>query len=211
MVSLRIALTFSHDITQGKMALKILLTGAAGFIGFTRPGRCSARRQGIGIDNLNNYYDVALKEARLASSRRCRAFASKVDLGDAGRRSTLAADKPDRVVHLAAQAEVRYATRIHMPTWTQLDGFVNVLEGCRHNGVRHLVYASSSSVYGANTAMPFRPPVRRPSGRLYAATKKANELMAHSYAHLYRCRDGAALLHGLRPLGAARMAMFVFA
>jgi len=170
--------------------MKVLVTGAAGFIGMHIAKRLLARGDTVvGIDNLNNYYDPALKHARLAQLAPHVGF--KFELMDIADRPAMAnlfeREKFDRVVHLAAQAGVRYSLQNpHAYVDSNLVGFVNVLEGCRHNAVQHLVYASSSSVYGGNTKMPFAEgdSVDHPVS-LYAATKKANELMAHSYSHLY--------------------------
>ena len=168
----------------------ILVTGAAGFIGM----HCSARllaqgRQVIGIDNLNDYYDPRLKQARLAQLKPQPGF--RFIETDIANRDALEAlfteERPERVLHLAAQAGVRYSLKNpHAYVQSNLVGFVNILEGCRHHGVQHLVYASSSSVYGANTKVPFAvgDAVDHPVS-LYAATKKSNELMAYSYSHLY--------------------------
>ena len=170
--------------------MKVLVTGVAGFIGMHVAQRLLARGDTVvGIDNLNEYYDPALKHARLAQLAPHVDF--KFELMDIADRSAIAnlfeREKFDRVVHLAAQAGVRYSLQNpHAYVDSNLVGFVNVLEGCRHNAVQHLVYASSSSVYGGNTKMPFAESdaVDHPVS-LYAATKKANELMAHSYSHLY--------------------------
>ncbi len=170
--------------------MKVLVTGAAGFIGMTTALRLLARGdQVVGIDNLNDYYDPRLKEARLGRLTPHPQFAfHKLDVADrAGVEALFAREQFDRVVHLAAQAGVRYSLKNpHAYADSNLVGFVNMLEGCRHNGVKHLVYASSSSVYGGNTKMPFseHDAVDHPVS-LYAATKKANELMAHTYSHLY--------------------------
>jgi len=171
--------------------MKILVTGAAGFIGMHTARRLLARGdEVVGIDNLNDYYEVALKEARLTQLQPHAGFRFiKLDITDRPGIAKLFADeKFDRVIHLAAQAGVRYSIQNpHAYVDNNLIGFVNILEGCRHNKVQHLVYASSSSVYGGNTRMPFseHDSVDHPVS-LYAATKKANELMAHTYSHLYR-------------------------
>ena len=170
--------------------MKVLVTGAAGFIGMTTALRLLERGdEVVGIDNLNDYYDPRLKDARLARLAPHGKFAfHKLDLADRpGMEALFAREKFDRVVHLAAQAGVRYSLQNpHAYADSNLVGFVNILEGCRHNRVQHLVYASSSSVYGGNTKMPFseHDAVDHPVS-LYAATKKANELMAHTYSHLY--------------------------
>ena len=168
----------------------ILVTGAAGFIGM----HCSARllaqgHQVIGIDNLNDYYDPRLKQARLAQLTSQPGFRfMEMDIANRDALEKLFAGmRPERVLHLAAQAGVRYSLKNpHAYVQSNLVGFVNILEGCRHHGVQHLVYASSSSVYGANTKIPFAvgDAVDHPVS-LYAATKKSNELMAYSYSHLY--------------------------
>ncbi|TPW16533.1 MAG: UDP-glucuronate 4-epimerase, partial [Halothiobacillaceae bacterium] len=165
--------------------MKILVTGTAGFIGNTLAMRLLARGdEVVGIDNLNDYYDVRLKEARLARIKDSANFTEeRVSVED---RSAMEAlfkkHKPQRVVHLAAQAGVRYSLQNpHAYIDSNIVGFTNILEGCRYNAVEHLVYASSSSVYGANTKMPFsvHDNVDHPVS-LYAASKKANELMAHT-------------------------------
>lgn len=169
---------------------KILVTGAAGFIGFHLSRRlCADGLEVFGIDNLNGYYEVSLKEDRLAALKALPNFRFlKMDLEDSAALSRAVADfRPDAVVNLAAQAGVRYS--LENPgayVSSNITGFLNVLEACRHNDVKHLVFASSSSVYGANTKLPFsvNDNVDHPVS-LYAATKKSNELMAHSYAHLY--------------------------
>src|ERR1700757_3904892 len=167
----------------------VLVTGAAGFIGFHVAKRLlDSGRTIVGIDNLNAYYDPKLKEARLAALAKFPGFRFvKLDLADrAGMAALFAEHRFPYVVHLAAQAGVRYSLiDPHAYVDANLVGFINVLEGCRHTGCRHLVYASSSSVYGANTRLPFRTSdnVDHPVS-LYAATKKANEAMVHAYAHL---------------------------
>lgn len=170
--------------------MTVLVTGAAGFIGSAVSLRLLARGDTvIGIDNHNDYYDPALKEARLARQLGHPNYTHlRIDLADrSGMAELFRTHKPRRVVNLAAQAGVRYAMENPLAYIdSNLVGFAHVLEGCRHNGVEHLVYASSSSVYGANSALPFsvHDNVDHPLS-LYAATKKANELMAHSYSHLY--------------------------
>ena len=170
--------------------MKYLVTGAAGFIGFHLIKKLIQQGETVvGIDNLNDYYDVALKEARLNLLNQLDNFSfSFIDLADREKIAQLfEAEKFDRVIHLAAQAGVRYSL-INPFSYadSNLTGFLTILEGCRHNNVKHLVYASSSSVYGLNDELPFSPhdQANHPVS-LYAATKKANELMAHSYSHLY--------------------------
>ena len=170
--------------------MKVLVTGAAGFIGSTLSMRLLERGdEVVGIDNHNDYYDPALKEARLARQIDHPNYTHiRIDLADrAGMAALFEEHKPQGVVNLAAQAGVRYSLENPLSYIdSNLVGFGHILEGCRHNGVEHLVYASSSSVYGANTQMPFsvHHNVDHPLS-LYAATKKANELMAHTYSHLY--------------------------
>ncbi|MRR56904.1 MAG: NAD-dependent epimerase [Deltaproteobacteria bacterium] len=170
--------------------MKVLVTGAAGFIGMHVCERLLARGdEVVGVDCLNDYYDVSLKEARLARLKPHGNFRfHKLDIADrVGVAALFVAEKPQRVINLAAQAGVRYSLENpHAYVDSNLVGFVNILEGCRHQGVDHLLFASSSSVYGGNTKIPFSESdnVDHPVS-LYAATKKANELMAHSYAHLY--------------------------
>src|SRR5262249_36004366 len=195
----------------------ILVTGAAGFIGFhVARLRAGQGRPVAGVDNLNTYYDPKLKQARLdrltsePSFRFC-----KLDLADrAGTADLFAAHRFPLVVHLAAQAGVRHSlVDPHAYLDANLTGFLNVLEGCRHNGCRHLLYASSSSVYGANTRMPFSTSdnVDHPLS-LYGATKKANELMAHSYAHLFGLpTTGLRFFTVYGPWGRPDMAMWLFA
>jgi UDP-glucuronate 4-epimerase len=195
----------------------ILVTGAAGFIGFHVAQRLAASgRAVIGIDNLNAYYDPALKQARLAELARFDNFRfRKLDLKDRdGMAALFAEGKFAHVVHLAAQAGVRHSlTAPHDYVDSNITGFLNVLEGCRHVGSRHLLYASSSSVYGANTAMPFSVSqnVDHPLS-LYGASKKANELMAHAYAHLFALpTTGLRFFTVYGPWGRPDMAMWLFA
>jgi UDP-glucuronate 4-epimerase len=194
----------------------ILVTGAAGFIGFHVAKRLLDRGDAvIGLDNLNDYYDVRLKEARLAQLTPYRDFRFiKLDLANRqGMRDLFAEEPIRRVIHLAAQAGVRYSlVNPHAYTESNLEGFMNILEGCRRVKVEHLVYASSSSVYGGNTHMPFsvHDNVDHPVS-LYAATKKANELMAHCYAHLYRIPcTGLRFFTVYGPWGRPDMALFIF-
>jgi len=196
--------------------MKVLVTGSAGFIGSALSLRLLARGdEVIGVDNLNDYYDVALKRARLARMEPHPGFTDlRIDLKErAAVAEVFAGHRPRRVVHLAAQAGVRYSIENPMAyVDTNLVGFANVLEGCRHTGVEHLVYASSSSVYGANTNMPFsvHQKVDHPLS-LYAATKKANELMAHTYSHLYRLpTTGLRFFTVYGPWGRPDMALFKF-
>lgn len=171
--------------------MKFLVTGAAGFVGYhTAKALLDRGDEVIGLDNLNNYYDVKLKEARLKQLEGRRGFTfHKLDLADrSGIASLFSEERPVRVIHLAAQAGVRYSLENpHAYVDSNIVGTLHILEGCRLTGVEHLVLASSSSVYGANTAMPFsvHQNVDHPLS-LYGASKKANELMAHTYAHLYR-------------------------
>ena len=196
--------------------MKVLITGSAGFIGNALALRLLARGDTvIGIDNLNDYYDVALKQARLARIASHPKFVDlRIDIQDRTAMTRVFAEHtPDRVVNLAAQAGVRYSiTNPHSYVDTNLVGFVNVLEGCRHHQVKHLVYASSSSVYGANTNYPFsvHHNVDHPVS-LYAATKKANELMAHTYSHLFALpATGLRFFTVYGPWGRPDMALFKF-
>lgn len=198
------------------MTCKILITGAAGFIGFHLSRRLLALDNTVvGIDNLNPYYDVTLKEARLAILKENENFRfSQLDLTDQqAMKSLFVSEKPQIVVNLAAQAGVRYSlTNPHAYVESNLVGFMNVLEGCRQQNVEHLVFASSSSVYGGNTRMPFsvHDNVDHPLS-LYAATKKANELMAHTYAALYRLPcTGLRFFTVYGPWGRPDMALFLF-
>ena len=194
----------------------ILVTGAAGFIGFHVARQLLAEgRSVVGLDSLNNYYDPALKRARLDVLRTDLRFDFvQTDLADRPMVARLFAKfRFAAVVHLAAQAGVRHSIdHPHAYVEANLEGFVNVLEGCRHNECRHLVYASSSSVYGANTKLPFSVSDKTDSPiSLYAATKKANELMAHSYSHLYRLPvTGLRFFTIYGPWGRPDMAIFLF-
>ena len=196
--------------------MKILLTGAAGFIG-SHVSRLLLDRgdRVVGLDNLNNYYDPQLKRDRLARLTSDAAFHFvQMDVEDRSRMPALfEAERFDRVVHLAAQAGVRHSlVDPHAYIDSNIVGFTNILEGCRHNGVQHLVYASSSSVYGGNTEMPFSEHhgVDHPVS-LYAATKKANELMAHTYSHLFQLpTTGLRFFTVYGPWGRPDMALFMF-
>ena len=196
--------------------MKILVTGAAGFIGSRLSERLLERGdQVIGLDNLNDYYDVALKEARLARLLpRANFEFHRLDIVDRAALDKLFAQaKPQRVMHLAAQAGVRYSlTNPHAYIDANITGFLNVIEACRSLPVEHLVYASTSSVYGANTNMPFsvHDNVDHPVS-LYAATKKANELMAHTYSHLYGLpTTGLRFFTVYGPWGRPDMSLFLF-
>ena len=196
--------------------MKVLLTGAAGFIGMHCAKYLLERGdQVVGIDNLNDYYDVNLKQARLNQLQDYKRFTfHKTDLQNKDAIADIfATESPPRVIHLAAQAGVRYSlTNPHSYIDSNMMGFLNILEGCRNNGVQHLVYASSSSVYGSNTTMPFseRHNIDHPIS-LYAATKKANELMAHSYSHLYNLpTTGLRFFTVYGPWGRPDMALFLF-
>lgn len=205
-----------YRTTGTKCDMKLLVTGAAGFIGFhTAKALLDRGDEVIGLDNLNTYYDVSLKEARLAQLTPRNDFHFvRADLEDRPAMEKLFAEyRPQRVIHLAAQAGVRYSLdNPHSYVNSNVLGFLHVLEGCRQNAVGHLVFASSSSVYGANTTMPFsvHQSVDHPLN-LYAATKKANELMAHAYAHLYRLPvTGLRFFTVYGPWGRPDMSPFLF-
>jgi UDP-glucuronate 4-epimerase len=195
----------------------ILVTGAAGFIGFHVASRLLADgRKVIGVDNMNAYYDVRLKQARLAEFTKNAAFSFvMLDIADrAGVAELFARERFPLVIHLAAQAGVRHSL-VDPQAYADANllGFLNVLEGCRHSGCQHLLYASSSSVYGSNTRVPFRASdnVDHPLS-LYGATKKANELMAHAYAHLFSLpATGLRFFTVYGPWGRPDMAMWLFA
>ncbi|NOZ52971.1 MAG: NAD-dependent epimerase [Gammaproteobacteria bacterium] len=196
--------------------MKVLITGTAGFIGNKLAQRLLARGDEIiGIDNLNDYYDVSLKQARLDIIKDNPAFTDvRANIEDRPViEKIFKRYKPDRVVNLAAQAGVRYSLENpHAYIDSNIVGFINILEGCRHNDVEHLVYASSSSVYGSNTNMPFsvHHNVNHPVS-LYAASKKANELMAHTYSHLYNlATTGLRFFTVYGPWGRPDMALFLF-
>lgn len=196
--------------------MKLLVTGAAGFIGFNVVKRlCTAGHEVVGIDNLNDYYDVSLKESRLNVISHSENFKFiKMDLADTSAIADLfKTEKFNRVIHLAAQAGVRYSLENPMAyADSNLVGHLNILEGCRHNAIEHLVYASSSSVYGLNQKLPFSTAdsVDHPVS-LYAASKKANELMSHTYSHLYNIpTTGLRFFTVYGPWGRPDMALFKF-
>ena len=205
-----------HLLGGAHHVMKILLTGVAGFIGMGVALRLLARGDEIvGIDNLNAYYDVSLKKSRLDRLQPHPRFRFvRMDVADRpGMSALFATEKFDRVIHLAAQAGVRYSLQNPLAyVDSNILGFANVLEGCRHTQVAHLVYASSSSVYGGNTQMPFSESdnVDHPVS-FYAATKKANELMAHTYSHLYELpTTGLRFFTVYGPWGRPDMALFLF-
>ncbi|MDA9897377.1 NAD-dependent epimerase [Alphaproteobacteria bacterium] len=197
--------------------MKTIITGVAGFIGMHCAFRLLERGdEVVGIDNINDYYDVSLKQARLAQLGHYARFSfRKIDICDRDAIADIFASvKPVRVIHLAAQAGVRHSlTNPHAYINANLQGFMNILEGCRHHHISHLVYASSSSVYGGNETMPFSEHhnTNHPLS-LYAATKKANELMAHTYSHLYKLpTTGLRFFTVYGPWGRPDMALFLFA
>lgn len=196
--------------------MKYLVTGAAGFIGFHTTRKLIARGDTVvGLDNLNDYYQVSLKHDRLAQLKTLPGFAfEQIELADrTAMKALFERHQFDVVIHLAAQAGVRYSlTNPQAYIDSNLVGFCEILEGCRHSGVKHLAYASSSSVYGGNTKMPFsiHDNVDHPVS-LYAATKKANELMAHTYSHLFRLpTTGLRFFTVYGPWGRPDMAMWIF-
>lgn len=196
--------------------INILVTGAAGFIGFHLSQQLlGSGKNVIGIDNLNDYYDVSLKQARLEQLLKYKNFQFfQLDLANRSKVDELFTNyKPEQVIHLAAQAGVRYSlTHPHAYVDSNLIGFVNILEGCRHAQVQHLIYASSSSVYGSNSKIPFAvgDKVDHPVS-LYAATKRANELMAYTYSHLYQIpTTGLRFFTVYGPWGRPDMAYFSF-
>ena len=196
--------------------MKVLVTGAAGFVGYTLSERLlSLGHEVVGLDNLNDYYDPSLKVARLERLKTKKLFSfHKLDIADRKPMEELFAQvRPQKVVHLAAQAGVRYSlTNPHVYIESNLKGFLHVIEGCRHNGVEHLIYASTSSVYGLNETLPLsehQGTAHQVS--LYAATKKANELMAHSYSHMYGLpTTGVRFFTVYGPWGRPDMALFLF-
>jgi len=203
-------------LNRAEIRTPVLVTGVAGFIGYFVAERLLAEGfDVVGFDNVNDYYDVSLKEARLARLAGRKGYRLvRADLADRAAVEKVFADhRPELVVHLAAQAGVRHSlSHPHEYASSNLVGTLNVLEGCRHHGARHLVFASSSSVYGANTTLPFsvRDNVDHPVS-LYAATKKSNELMAHAYSHLYGIpTTGLRFFTVYGPFGRPDMAAFIF-
>lgn len=196
--------------------LKVLVTGAAGFIGYHTAALLLARGyQVVGLDNLNSYYDVSLKKARLALLQKQASFRfEQLDLTDRdGMAKLFSQQRFVRVIHLAAQAGVRYSLEApHTYIDSNVTGTLNILEGCRHNAVEHLVYASTSSVYGANTRMPFSVhEIADHPVSLYAATKRANELMAHNYSWIFKIpTTGLRFFTVYGPWGRPDMALFMF-
>ncbi|HET7306550.1 MAG TPA: NAD-dependent epimerase [Gammaproteobacteria bacterium] len=196
--------------------MKVLVTGSAGFIGSALSLKLLERGdEVIGLDNLNDYYDVSLKQARLERTLKHAGFTDvRADLEDRDAvTDVFKTHRPERVVNLAAQAGVRYSSKNpHAYVNTNLVGFLNILEGCRHFPVEHLVYASSSSIYGANTNMPFSEHnVASHPVSLYGATKRANELMAHAYSHFYGIpTTGLRFFTVYGPWGRPDMALFLF-
>lgn len=195
---------------------RLLVTGAAGFIGYHTCARLLARGDDVvGVDNMNAYYDVRLKESRLERLQAHTGFTfHRLDLADREALASVFAKRGfERVIHLGAQAGVRYSlTDPHAYTHSNITGFLNVLEGCRHHDIEHLVYASTSSVYGANTNMPFSEHVAADHPlTIYAATKRANELMAHSYSYLFGIpTTGLRFFTVYGPWGRPDMALFLF-
>ena len=196
--------------------MKVLITGAAGFIGMHTSIKMLERGDTIiGIDNLNDYYDVSLKHARLERLKKYENFIFvKVNIEDKSSiKQVFTYHLPDKVIHLAAQAGVRYSLENpHAYITANIEGFLNILENCRHNAVKHLSYASSSSVYGGNKKLPFseHDNIDHPVS-LYAATKKSNELMAHTYSHLYNLpTTGLRFFTVYGPWGRPDMALFLF-
>lgn len=195
--------------------MKFLVTGAAGFIGFHISKRLlNDGHKVVGVDNINDYYDISLKKSRLEQLKSPAFDFHKLDLADRNGMAQLFNEEQfDRVIHLAAQAGVRYSLENPFAyADSNLIGYLNILEGCRHNKVEHLLYASSSSVYGLNRKMPFSTDdsVDHPVS-LYAATKKANELMAHTYSHLYGIpTTGLRFFTVYGPWGRPDMALFKF-
>lgn len=215
-MSLSVTIYHQSPVSQPTQHRTYLITGAAGFIGMHTSLNLLARGDKVvGVDNLNDYYDVTLKEARLARLTNHPSFAfHKLNIADRkGVADLFAQIRPQRVIHLAAQAGVRYSL-INPQAYIDANvvGFANILEECRHNGTEHLAYASSSSVYGGNTKLPFseHDSIDHPVS-LYAASKKSNELMAHAYSHLFQLpTTGLRFFTVYGPWGRPDMALFVF-